>query len=118
MLEKLAHERHAQSRGVAALYADVESVRAAVQGAADLLQHACFEDATDLENTIREMQVSRRVRSFVLHFIHVSELEPRCHSARVVFLRVARWNWCSSEDGWSGYRVEFRSSPSATRTCA
>ena len=64
MLEKLARDRHVQSRDLASIYTEVQSVKSTIDDAVAVLSHNCFEDVVDLENTIKQIQVNNL---FVCH---------------------------------------------------
>ena len=57
ILEKLARDRQVQSRDLASIYADVLSIKSTVEDCTAVLNHNCFEDVLDLEETIKKIQV-------------------------------------------------------------
>ena len=57
VLENLARDRQVQSRDLASIYADVLSIKSTIEDSTAVLNHNCYEDILDLENTIKQIQV-------------------------------------------------------------
>ncbi len=66
VLEKLAVERQKQSKDLSEIYNDLMSVKSVIHDVTAASDHSCFEDVTDLESTIKQLQV----KALILIFLH------------------------------------------------
>ena len=74
VLEKLARDRQVQSRDLAGIYAEVQSMKSAIEDSTAVLNHNCYEDVLDLEETIKKIQVQIKHGSITLYNVTVGLL--------------------------------------------